>query len=59
MKEDRRLNNKVTRVLSLKDGRLLERRWKEVKMGDIVEIRKDELFPADLLLLHAEHHDGN
>lgn len=28
-------------------------KWSEVKAGDILKIKKDEDFPADLLLLYA------
>ncbi len=30
-------------------------RWGEIKMGDILEIKKEEQFPSDLLLLYAEN----
>eukprot|EP01135_Chromosphaera_perkinsii_P011693 Nk52_evm16s2474 gene=Nk52_evmTU16s2474 len=32
--------------------------WKDVEVGDIVEIRKDEFVPADVLLLTSSDEDG-
>ena len=31
----------------------------EIRPGDLVEVRKDDAFPADLLLLSAAHVDGH
>ena len=33
--------------------------WRQVKMGVVLEIKKDEEFPADMLLLYAEDHELN
>ncbi|KAK4773904.1 hypothetical protein SAY87_028923 [Trapa incisa] len=32
--------------------------WKNLKVGDIVKVCKDEFFPADLLLLSSSYEDG-
>ncbi|KAI1425482.1 hypothetical protein F5Y12DRAFT_368240 [Xylaria sp. FL1777] len=32
--------------------------WREVKVGDIVKLRRDEAVPADLVLLHATGENG-
>ncbi|KQJ98120.1 hypothetical protein BRADI_3g35000v3 [Brachypodium distachyon] len=32
--------------------------WKKLRVGDIVKVKKDEFFPADLLLLSSCHEDG-
>ena len=32
--------------------------WKELRVGDIVKVCKDEYFPADLVLLSSSHEDG-
>ncbi|KAB2599252.1 phospholipid-transporting ATPase 8 [Pyrus ussuriensis x Pyrus communis] len=33
-------------------------RWKKLRVGDAVEVHKDEYFPADLLLLSSSYEDG-
>ena len=30
-------------------------KWCDIKMGDILEVKKDEVFPTDMLLLYAEN----
>lgn len=35
-----------------------ETRWKNLRVGDIVKVHKDEYFPADLLLLSSSYEDG-
>src|SRR5207244_2753497 len=32
--------------------------WKDVKVGDIVRLRRDESVPADIVLLHATGENG-
>ncbi|KAI8954416.1 hypothetical protein F4801DRAFT_533123 [Xylaria longipes] len=32
--------------------------WRDVKVGDIVKLRRDEAVPADLILLHATGENG-
>ncbi|KAK3123313.1 hypothetical protein QOZ80_8AG0628410 [Eleusine coracana subsp. coracana] len=32
--------------------------WKKLRVGDIVKVKKDEFFPADLLLLSSSYEDG-
>ncbi|KAK4791486.1 hypothetical protein SAY86_031899 [Trapa natans] len=32
--------------------------WKNLRVGDIVKVGKDEFFPADLLLLSSSYEDG-
>lgn len=33
-------------------------KWKNVRVGDIVKVKKDEFFPADLLLLSSSYEDA-
>ena len=40
-------------VFSQAEGRFQRRCWDEVQVGDVVRVRKDEMLPADLLLLNS------
>ncbi|XP_010540082.1 PREDICTED: probable phospholipid-transporting ATPase 4 [Tarenaya hassleriana] len=40
------------------DGVFRRRTWKKIKVGDIVKVKKDDFFPADLLLLSSSYEDG-
>ncbi|KAF7165374.1 hypothetical protein CNMCM6106_001564 [Aspergillus hiratsukae] len=32
--------------------------WRDIKVGDIIKIKRDEAVPADIVLLHADGEDG-
>lgn len=36
----------------------METKWKNLRVGDLVKVHKDEYFPADLLLLSSSYEDG-
>ncbi|KDD75059.1 hypothetical protein H632_c896p0, partial [Helicosporidium sp. ATCC 50920] len=50
--EDRRMNRSITHRLQ-PDGSIADIQWTEVRVGDAIVVRDDELFPADLLCLHS------
>ncbi|XP_077434526.1 phospholipid-transporting ATPase VB isoform X1 [Vanacampus margaritifer] len=54
---DRKLNNMPCFLYSRKDKQFLERRWKDVRVGDFVKALCNEIVPADLLLLHTSDRD--
>ncbi|XP_030479940.1 probable phospholipid-transporting ATPase 4 [Cannabis sativa] len=39
-------------------GTFVNKAWKEVSVGDIVKVNKDEYFPCDILLLSSSFEDG-
>lgn len=54
-REDRKINESPTRVL--KDGTFKETKWKNVKVGDVLEITTGSMFPCDMLLLNSDADD--
>ncbi|CAL9248344.1 unnamed protein product [Arabidopsis halleri] len=56
-KQDVEANNRKVEVLG-KNGTLGETKWKNLRVGDLVKVHKDEYFPADLLLLSSSYEDG-
>lgn len=50
-KSDREINNLPTRVL--RNGKFVNLKWKDIKVGDIVEVLCDDNLPCDLVLLHS------
>lgn len=55
--EDHKTNNSMTTVMKRDaDGPWKEHqcRWSEVKVGDVVKVFDNDLFPADLICLHCE-----
>uniref|UniRef100_A0A7S1TCF0 Phospholipid-transporting ATPase n=1 Tax=Compsopogon caeruleus TaxID=31354 RepID=A0A7S1TCF0_9RHOD len=52
-REDNRVNGLKTLVLGKGESR-----WAALRVGDIVEVRDKEYFPADLLLIQCSSEDG-
>ncbi|KAF0039437.1 hypothetical protein F2P81_007672 [Scophthalmus maximus] len=50
---DRKLNNTPCFIYSRREKQFMERRWKDVRVGDFVKVVCNEIVPADLLLLHT------
>uniref|UniRef100_UPI00358E0955 phospholipid-transporting ATPase IF-like isoform X2 n=1 Tax=Myxine glutinosa TaxID=7769 RepID=UPI00358E0955 len=48
---DRKVNNAL--VLTVKNGHLVQTCSSNIKVGDIVYVRSDEIFPCDLILLSS------
>uniref|UniRef100_A0A3P9H379 Phospholipid-transporting ATPase n=1 Tax=Oryzias latipes TaxID=8090 RepID=A0A3P9H379_ORYLA len=50
---DKKLNNIPCLIYSRTAKHYIERRWKDVRVGDFVKVVCNETVPADLLLLHT------
>ena len=60
-RQDKVENNKDTRVLR-SDGqgeaKWEDKLWKDVRVGDVVKVLRDEWIPADIILLHSAGDNG-
>ncbi|KDP45335.1 hypothetical protein JCGZ_09584 [Jatropha curcas] len=56
-KQDIEANNRKVKVFG-KSYTFYETKWKNLRVGDLVQVSKDEYFPADLLLLSSNYEDG-
>jgi len=36
----------------------ISKKWKDIKVGNIVMIQRDEYFPADLILVNSSEQNG-
>ncbi|XP_067313716.1 phospholipid-transporting ATPase 11C isoform X2 [Pseudorasbora parva] len=45
-------------VTVLEDGRSVKKESEKIKVGDVVEVVEDEIFPCDLILLQSTREDG-
>ncbi|KAM9328937.1 phospholipid-transporting ATPase IC-like isoform 2-T2 [Gastrophryne carolinensis] len=50
-KMDNEINNRPSEVIE--DGRFVKTKWKNIHVGDIIRINKNEFIPADVLLLSS------
>lgn len=57
-KADKEVNNRPVRVLNSVTREFDTKRWKDVQAGEIIEVVKDEYFPADILFMTAESEEG-
>ncbi|GLT91721.1 hypothetical protein SLE2022_095950 [Rubroshorea leprosula] len=55
--QDIEVNNRKVKVHQ-HDGKFAYTEWKNLRVGDIVKVEKDEFFPADLLLLSSSYDDA-
>lgn len=53
MKSDREVNNAETYVLNYETKKFEKITWKEIKLGDILRVKKDESFPCDMLFIFS------
>ncbi|GAA0153704.1 primary active transporter [Lithospermum erythrorhizon] len=55
--QDIEINNRRVKV-HRSDGSFEQTEWKNLRVGHIVKVDKDEFFPADLLLLSSSYEDA-
>ncbi|KAE8666028.1 putative phospholipid-transporting ATPase 9 [Hibiscus syriacus] len=55
--QDNEVNNRKTKV-HRGDGHFDHTEWKNLRVGDIVKVGKDEFFPTDLILLASSYDDA-
>ncbi|WRX19791.1 P-type ATPase [Theobroma cacao] len=51
-------NNRKVEVYDKRSCSFRESKWKNLRVGDLVKVHKDEYFPADILLLSSSYEDG-
>ncbi|EHB06942.1 Putative phospholipid-transporting ATPase IC [Heterocephalus glaber] len=50
-KMDKEINNRTCEVI--KDGRFKITKWKDIQVGDVIRLKKNDFVPADILLLSS------
>ncbi|KAH9288380.1 hypothetical protein KI387_032497, partial [Taxus chinensis] len=55
--QDRKVNTRKVKTWK-ENGSFHYKPWEQLQVGEVVMIEKDELFPADLLLLSSSYEDG-
>ncbi|XVE51921.1 hypothetical protein DITRI_Ditri02bG0078900 [Diplodiscus trichospermus] len=55
--QDMEVNNRRVKVHK-GEGDFGDKSWRQVQVGDVVKVEKDQFFPADLLLLSSSYEDG-
>lgn len=55
--QDIEVNSRKVKVHQ-NDGKFKQTEWRNLRVGDIVKVEKDEFFPADLVLLSSSYDDA-
>lgn len=55
---DNELNNSKTEVYSVASSEFVEKRWIDIKVGDIIKLNSEEAIPADLIVLSSSEPEG-
>lgn len=55
--QDIEVNNRKVKV-HVGDGTFHDTEWRNLRVGDIVKVEKDQFFPADILLLSSSYDDA-
>jgi phospholipid-transporting ATPase len=54
---DGELNSRMTEILA-SQGTFVEKKWKDVRVGDVVRLQSNDFIPADMLLLSSSEPEG-
>ncbi|XP_069646834.1 phospholipid-transporting ATPase VD isoform X2 [Haliaeetus albicilla] len=57
-KMDKQINNLLTKVYSRKEKKYIDECWKNVNVGDFIRLSRNEIIPADMVLLYSSDLDG-
>lgn len=55
---DNELNNARTEIYSEPDSDFVEKRWIDIRVGDIIKVRSEEAIPADMIVLSSSEPEG-
>ncbi|EST09357.2 P-type ATPase, A domain protein [Kalmanozyma brasiliensis GHG001] len=55
---DSELNARISHVLEAGTGSFEPRRWRHIRVGDIIRVENNEFFPADLVLISSSEPEG-
>ena len=53
---DIKVNNQTAHIFDIDQRKFVDCPWKEIKVGQIIRINKDEVVPADIIVLEAMDH---
>ncbi|TBU23842.1 phospholipid-translocating P-type ATPase [Dichomitus squalens] len=54
---DGELNSRLAKILQ-PDGTFLDRKWKDIMVGDVIRLESDDFIPADVVLLSSSEPEG-
>lgn len=55
---DAELNGRIAQVLNPASGQFEPRRWRHIRVGDVIRVESNDFFAADLVLLSSSEPEG-
>lgn len=54
---DSELNARKAKVLTL-EATFVEKKWKDIEVGDVIRLESDDFIPADVILISSSEPEG-
>lgn len=54
-----KINHSTTQVFKRQLNKFVKTKWKDIRVGDLVYMKKNQFFPADMLLFTSDQPSGN
>ena len=51
-------NNRLCLVYDINENKFINKKWEDIKLGDIIKINKNEIIPCDIILLESSESNG-
>ena len=51
-------NKRICLVYNAKKNKFIDKKWEDIKLGDIIKINKNEIIPSDMILLESSELNG-
>ncbi len=56
-RNDLETNNSKTKIY--KNKKFIKKEWRNIKIGNLIKVKKDEIVPADLFVVCSSNKEGN
>lgn len=51
-------NNSITQLYSTEEKKFTEKKWSDLQVGKIIKVKKNEMIPADILVIKSSEDTG-
>ena len=58
MKYDKQANNSIALIYQDEEKKFVEKHWDDILVGKIVKVKKNEMIPADILIIKSSDENG-